>query len=915
MDFNALQRDLDAAANNGMSHQGSSSHHQGKGPGGSSSLGGGGSNGSNSNGFQGKGRTGSVTDVYEILEELGRGAYGAVMKARKRGTTSSPSNPSYHHHHPPSSSSTSLERERSFKKGSTGGVASSTLSPGGAFRDTTAGSRQGTPTPPLTPTTLSHVGRPSPPTSAFAISPSASQPSSSSHIGPFYAIKIIDKRKAGSKGLSEVYGEVETLSLLNHANIVRLEEVFQDDSTLWIVMEYVAGGELHKRLRAEGFFPEPVARRLVIQLLYAVEYFHGKGVVHRDLKPANMLLSEDEDFQVKIADFGFAVLVGKESFLTSFCGTTAYMAPEIIMDMNYGKPVDMWAIGVILYVMVSGEYPFQASGSQDVTTAICQNQWQATIHPRVQECSNGLKDFLGKLLVTDPNKRATVKDALRHKWIQASITGMARRVEQRYSIGGGNSSTSSSNSGGGGNDMRRTHSHETLSPLASTQTPSSSSAAQAKNEGGGSAPPKLRLPRIHTKISSRTRWKGAAMVILAAHRLLYLFRCRSLASSGCAGFPLLYHFGFAVSGRYDAPPVSMSVLTMLQSLSGAAAAAAAPTPPASSSSSSTSTGLHPSNSSSNSGAHHGHHFHAPASSQGALLCSGMFRGHVNALMMLLQMVEAAHTLLYLDLSSNQIDSLEVVQQLIKVAQSHPSLAHVNLENNPIPTLAGRALVRLARGSNQIRTIRIQNTCISGDVAQQLAVALKEKKVPPPPLPSSILSGATSVTHSNSSGNLSNNNNNHHHPPSYHSPSSTSVASASSASSTSYRGGGGDSNTNNNATPRTRSFPQGGTGTATTTSGHPSAVPSPPLSGRNGGGNNNNSSSTSSTRTSLVSSSGGGVGGGATTSVARLGPSVLVQSNNNKGSSTAAVSRFPPLPTHGSGLPTGGAATKGAPPRR
>lgn len=236
-----------------------------------------------------------------------------------------------------------------------------------------------------------------------------------------YAIKQIDKRRAGQKGLRTVYGEVETLMLLNHPNIVRMDDVFQDADNLWIVMEYLAGGELGQLLKAankantaapneppaRGFFTEANVRKIVLYLLFALQYLHERGFVHRDLKPANCLLSNRDEPLVKIADFGFAVLAGSDESLRCYCGTVAYMAPEILLNLPYGKPVDMWAMGVIVYQLMSlGCLPFSETPTRTLEECIAAGSYTFE-GPIWRDVSPGARSFIGQLLERDTSKRAT----------------------------------------------------------------------------------------------------------------------------------------------------------------------------------------------------------------------------------------------------------------------------------------------------------------------------------------------------------------------------------------------------------------------------------------------------------------------------------------------------------------------------
>eukprot|EP00754_Rhynchopus_humris_P021973 Rhum_TRINITY_DN14767_c15_g1::Rhum_TRINITY_DN14767_c15_g1_i1::g.116872::m.116872/K04372/MKNK, MNK; MAP kinase interacting serine/threonine kinase len=187
------------------------------------------------------------------------------------------------------------------------------------------------------------------------------------HDGAEYAVKVVDKAGAGGSG---VHHEVEILQLLRnaHPNFVQLIETFDTRGRLYIVMEMVHGGMLLRQIERSNTFSEATARRMVSQLLVAVEFMHGKGIVHRDLKPANLLLTESNiDATIKICDFGFARLVGEDPTITGRTGTLLFMAPEVVQSsLNvsaYGKPVDMWSLGVIFYIMLSGAPPFTGAAA------------------------------------------------------------------------------------------------------------------------------------------------------------------------------------------------------------------------------------------------------------------------------------------------------------------------------------------------------------------------------------------------------------------------------------------------------------------------------------------------------------------------------------------------------------------------
>ena len=326
--------------------------------------------------------------------------------------------------------------------------------------------------------------------------------------GLHFAIKHIDKKAAGAKGLSEVFSEVEILSLLDHPSIVRLEDIFEDSNSLWLVMELVRGGELEKELKRHGTgFDEQVTRRITRCMLTALEYIHGKGIVHRDLKLANMLVSghleEGGYCDVKVADFGFSCVVSNESTLTSFCGTTVFMAPEILADRPYGKPVDMWALGAITYVLAYAALPFTAGNESELVEKICEAEYQFKDDLVETPPSSGCKDFIKKLLVIDPLLRMTATEALHHYWVRGGTNDVFFDDGSSYSEDEGDAVGTSTG------DTRKSR-------------------------------------RKHPKI----RWKKAFLVVKAAHRLLYFSRFENLRDGDC-DIPILRTFSYLTTGYYE----------------------------------------------------------------------------------------------------------------------------------------------------------------------------------------------------------------------------------------------------------------------------------------------------------------------------------------------------------------------------
>nr|XP_048333706.1 CBL-interacting serine/threonine-protein kinase 21 isoform X2 [Ziziphus jujuba var. spinosa] len=176
--------------------------------------------------------------------------------------------------------------------------------------------------------------------------------------GQYVAIKIIDKHMVMESNLrSQVQREIRTMKLLHHPNIVRITEVIGTKTKIYIVMEYVSGGQLSDKLSYAKSLSEAEARKVFQQLIDAVDYCHNKGVYHRDLKPENLLL--DSKGNVKVSDFGLSALHKPGNLLSTACGSPSYVAPELLLSKGYdGAAADIWSCGVILFELLSGYLPF-----------------------------------------------------------------------------------------------------------------------------------------------------------------------------------------------------------------------------------------------------------------------------------------------------------------------------------------------------------------------------------------------------------------------------------------------------------------------------------------------------------------------------------------------------------------------------
>ncbi|XP_032438271.1 protein kinase D4 isoform X2 [Xiphophorus hellerii] len=236
-------------------------------------------------------------------------------------------------------------------------------------------------------------------------------------LGRSVAIKVIDKTRFPTQQERQLRNEVAILQNLSHHGVVVLEGMFETSRHVFVVMEKLHGDMLEMILSSEkGRLPERITRFLVIQILEALRYLHLKHVAHCDLKPENVLLVSADPFpQVKLCDFGFARIIGEKSFRRSVVGTPAYLAPEVISSSGYNRSLDMWSVGVIMYVSLSGTFPFNEDEDirQQITNA-------AFMYPRQPWANISLEavSLINNLLQVAVRRRYTVGKALGHSWLQ-----------------------------------------------------------------------------------------------------------------------------------------------------------------------------------------------------------------------------------------------------------------------------------------------------------------------------------------------------------------------------------------------------------------------------------------------------------------------------------------------------------------
>jgi serine/threonine protein kinase len=230
--------------------------------------------------------------------------------------------------------------------------------------------------------------------------------------GKEFAAKVIDKRQIDAKFsglLDQFYVEIQVLRSLNHPNIIKLEETFETPDRIYVVMEMMTGGELFDYVVEKGTLSEEEASVLIRKITSAVAHMHGLNIIHRDLKPENLLLtSKGADAEVKLIDFGLAKEMS-DTVTRSFLGTRGYLAPEMLQRHNYDKAVDMWALGVIAFVLLCGCLPFDDDSSKIPNELAARKKFTLRFPRWASSLSASAKDLLHNLL--DVNPKVSIRKA------------------------------------------------------------------------------------------------------------------------------------------------------------------------------------------------------------------------------------------------------------------------------------------------------------------------------------------------------------------------------------------------------------------------------------------------------------------------------------------------------------------------
>ncbi|XP_059373633.1 calcium/calmodulin-dependent protein kinase type II subunit gamma isoform X17 [Carassius carassius] len=250
--------------------------------------------------------------------------------------------------------------------------------------------------------------------------------------GQEYAAKIINTKKLSARDHQKLEREARICRLLKHPNIVRLHDSISEEGFHYLVFDLVTGGELFEDIVAREFYSEADASHCINQILESVSHIHQHDIVHRDLKPENLLLaSKMKGAAVKLADFGLAIEVqGDQQAWFGFAGTPGYLSPEVLRKDPYGKPVDIWACGVILYILLVGYPPFWDEDQHKLYQQIKAGAYDFP-SPEWDTVTAEAKNLINQMLTINPAKRITADQALKHPWVcqRSTVASMIHRQE------------------------------------------------------------------------------------------------------------------------------------------------------------------------------------------------------------------------------------------------------------------------------------------------------------------------------------------------------------------------------------------------------------------------------------------------------------------------------------------------------
>ncbi|CAG9335337.1 unnamed protein product [Blepharisma stoltei] len=235
-----------------------------------------------------------------------------------------------------------------------------------------------------------------------------------------YAAKKVDKKKLSQLDESFLASEIEILKLSSHPKIIKYKETFDSKRYSWIITELIEGGQLLDLINKKRKFTDNEAKKVIKQLLEIVSHLHGLNIVHRDLKPENILVADEENLEIKLADFGIATRCEDGERLELVCGTFPYIAPEVINKEGYGKKADLWSVGIIAYLLLKGKLPFDSEDKEEIAKWILKEDASIVTTDNLLNATPQATEFISKLIAKNPAQRMDA-EALHHSWLQSVL--------------------------------------------------------------------------------------------------------------------------------------------------------------------------------------------------------------------------------------------------------------------------------------------------------------------------------------------------------------------------------------------------------------------------------------------------------------------------------------------------------------
>lgn len=338
--------------------------------------------------------------------------------------------------------------------------------------------------------------------------------------GCSWAIKAVNKEKAGTSAVKLLEREVLIMKKIDHEHLIHLEEIYETSKRMYLVMELCDAGGIQKLLEKKTRFSEKETWTVINQLAHAVAYLHDCDIVHRDLKLENILLGQpvgNELLNIKLTDFGLSYVkggVGSDSMMQSVCGTPMYMAPEVIDDLGYSQQCDIWSIGVIMYTLLTGRPPFRAETEEKLYELIKKGEVDFS-DPCWETCHESAKNLLLGMLKVNPAYRRTAQEILNHPWItgdseaseRSNVLELMKKYREEQLREGSESQEDQETNNNINSEMED---GLAPSPGSSSESPKEDNERKQSTSAKGTSTPKKAIPSSSRRSSNQTPRRGNA---------------------------------------------------------------------------------------------------------------------------------------------------------------------------------------------------------------------------------------------------------------------------------------------------------------------------------------------------------------------------------------------------------------------